>query len=381
MNDRLRSEMVDRLGSAGTIITREVEAAMRAVPRHLFLPGVEPGHAYADQPVSTKTDKDGGSISAASQPSIVAAMLEQLGCEPGHRVLEIGAGTGYNAALLAHLAGPTGHVTTIDVDDELVTTARANLAAAGCAAQVVLGDGAEGHPPAAPYDRVIATVGTHHVPRTWLDQLRPGGRLVVPLRIRGSQSRSIAFEQHHGTWVSVSSVLAGFMPLRGIAHDTRRVVHLAEGVALFVHSDQDVDPSGVDGVLDEPRHVVWTGTIVRSAELLVWLELWLTTTLANGLSRMPAIGGAAVERLYRWGSMATVDGAALAYLTKRTDGANLFEIGVIGHGKGGATLAARMADAVREWDSERRGQEATFELRPTAAGTSYAAVTRWPRPR
>ncbi|MEJ3654129.1 methyltransferase, FxLD system [Actinomycetes bacterium KLBMP 9759] len=383
MSDRPNNEMVDRLVSAGTIVTGTVEAAMRAVPRHLFLPGVEPDQAYADQPVHIKTDAGGTSISAASQPSIVAAMLEQLGCEPGHRVLEIGAGTGYNAALLARLAGG---VTTVDIDDDLVAAARSNLSAAGCAARVVLGDGSRGHPPAAPYDRIVATVGTHHVPRAWLDQLVPGGRLVVPQRIRGSHSRSIAYEHRDGTWSSVSSVLAGFMPLRGVDHDDRHVVDLA-GAALYTHSDQDIDPSAIHGVLTTPRHRTWTGVVIRSTESLEWLELWLTTELPNGLSRMPVTGDrTAVERLYRWGSSATVEGGALAYLTRRlappdTDGTVRYEIGTIGHGQGGAALAGRVDEAVRAWNDDHRGQEATFALHPTGAGTSYEAVTHWPRAR
>ncbi|MGN9813430.1 methyltransferase domain-containing protein [Micromonospora sp. BQ11] len=89
--------------------------------------------AYADSPVYTKTDGRGASISAASQPRIVAMMLEQLDARPGHRVMEAGAGTGYNAALLAAIVGDTGRVVTIDVDDDLVEGARKHLAAAGVA--------------------------------------------------------------------------------------------------------------------------------------------------------------------------------------------------------------------------------------------------------
>lgn len=150
------------------------------MPRHTFVPEVPVDEAYADAPLYTKTDGNGASISAASQPRIVAMMLEQLQPEPGQRVLELGAGTGYNAGLLAHLVGEHGQVTTIDVDDNTVDDARSGLAAAGIDnVRVVLGDGALGHPDGAPYDRIIATVGAWGLPPAWLAQLAPGGRLVV----------------------------------------------------------------------------------------------------------------------------------------------------------------------------------------------------------
>ncbi|UJW28685.1 methyltransferase domain-containing protein [Saccharothrix sp. AJ9571] len=119
--------------------------------------------------------------SSSSQPSIVADMLDALDPQPGDRVLEIGTGTGWNAALLRHRVGPTGHVTTIEVDPGVAESARRALAAADTAAEVVTGDGAAGWPAAAPYDRIIATASVREtVPPAWLAQLRPGGRLVTP---------------------------------------------------------------------------------------------------------------------------------------------------------------------------------------------------------
>ncbi|SFQ27080.1 methyltransferase domain-containing protein [Amycolatopsis rubida] len=119
--------------------------------------------------------------SSSSQPSIVADMLDALDPRPGERVLEIGTGTGWNAALLAHRVGPSGQVTTIEVDPALAETARQALTAAGVAAEAVTGDGAAGWPAGAPFDRIIATASVREiVPPAWLAQLRPGGRLVTP---------------------------------------------------------------------------------------------------------------------------------------------------------------------------------------------------------
>jgi protein-L-isoaspartate(D-aspartate) O-methyltransferase len=204
--DRLRNLLVDQLREQGTVAAERVEAALRAVPRHVFVPTAPLEEAYADQAVYTKQDDSGVSISAASQPTVVAMMLEQLQVERGHRILELGAGTGYNAALLGHLVGEDGHVTTVDVDDDLVQGARAGLAAAGVRnVDVLLGDGALGHPDGAPYDRVIATVGAGDLPPTWLEQLAPNGLIVVPLRLRGGVSRSIAFAYEEGRWLSRSN--------------------------------------------------------------------------------------------------------------------------------------------------------------------------------
>ena len=101
------------------------------MPRHLFLPGVEPGKSYADEAIPTKWQPDGRAISSSSQPAVMAVMLEQLCVEAGQRVLEIGAGTGYNAALLSHLVGEAGAVTTVDIDEDLVEQASRHLAKPG----------------------------------------------------------------------------------------------------------------------------------------------------------------------------------------------------------------------------------------------------------
>ncbi len=102
-------------------------------------------------------------------------MLAQLDVRPGHRILEIGAGTGYNAALLAHLASPSGRVTTVELDPGIAAEAGKALAAAGYGhVAAVAGDGEYGHAPGAPYDRIIVTAGAWELPAAWADQLAPG---------------------------------------------------------------------------------------------------------------------------------------------------------------------------------------------------------------
>src|ERR1700744_1103137 len=215
---RMRDRMVGEVIATGLPVSGPVAEALRVVPRHLFLPGVRPEVAYRDDAIVTRRGPDGQPTSSSSQPTIMAIMLDQLGLEPGHRVLEIGAGTGYNAALMKYLIGPSGTVVTVDLNQDVAREAAAHLAAAGYPeVTVVAADGAAGHPSGAPYDRVIATVGVSDLAPAWLDQLGPGGRIVVPLDLRGSQ-RSIAFERADGTpevWRSRSVVPCGFMRMRG----------------------------------------------------------------------------------------------------------------------------------------------------------------------
>ncbi|MFF4193864.1 methyltransferase domain-containing protein [Nonomuraea sp. NPDC001831] len=230
---RLRQAMVAGLRERQEIAD-DVADALLAVPRHLFLPGVDPRTAYRDVPIVTRRDEHGLPVSSSSQPSVMATMLGQLGVEPGHRVLEIGAGTGYNAALLARLAGPEGRVVSLDLDAGVVRDARRNLAVAGFPqVEVVCADGVEGFAAAAPYDRVIATVGVWDLAPAWLDQLAPGGRLVVPLDLRGVQV-SVALERTGGHWAGRTVAPCGFMRLRGPSAGPESVVVLRRDPDLWL---------------------------------------------------------------------------------------------------------------------------------------------------
>src|SRR5262249_35642587 len=133
--------LVDGLRRDGALHSAAVEAAFRAVPRHLFLPGLPLDVIYRDDAIVTKRE-EGRGVSSSSQPAMMAIMLEQLDLRPGHRVLEIGAGTGYNAALMAHIVGEQGRVTTLDIDEDLAAAAAAHLNRAGFErVRVVCGDG------------------------------------------------------------------------------------------------------------------------------------------------------------------------------------------------------------------------------------------------
>lgn len=352
----LREALVNRLAESGHLRTPEVIAAFRDTERHRFLPGVDQQAAYVDDAVPIKHDETGEMISCISAPSIVATQLEQLGAKPGHKILEAGAATGYNAALLGRLVAPGGHVWTVDVDQDLVDGAAKNVAQAGASnVTVVLGDGAAGLPEHAPFDRVQFTVGAGDVPVGLLDQLAPGGRLVLPMRIRGSISRSFAFERDGDTWKTVSCEMATFVPLRkGVCDDIYTLVPMAgEGnVRLETFSEQNVDRDAIRTVLDQPSAKVYSGVKFRQGDPWEWLYLYLASVLPNGLSRMPGSRPGFTPH-FGWGSMAALDGDTLAYLTIREgedEQGRFWEIGVIGHGPRAADLAEQVATEIGEWD-------------------------------
>jgi protein-L-isoaspartate(D-aspartate) O-methyltransferase len=271
---QLRNSMVDGLrGWDGEALPRSVDAALRAVPREAFLPGMPLAEAYGDSPVVTHRDKDGVATSSASAPGIVAAMLAQLDVRAGQRILEIGAGTGYNAALLAHVAGPGGLVTTVELDPHIAADAEGALVAAGYSrVTVIAGDGEYGHATDAPYDRIVVTAGAWELPRAWADQLAPGGLLVFPLRMRGV-TRSVTFERAAGIWRSRAMYECGFMPLRGAGGVVERNVPLGDtGISVRIDDGQPADSTALQHALTSTPAQTWTGVEVTvTGELDFWL--------------------------------------------------------------------------------------------------------------
>ncbi len=273
----LRRSLVDNLKSAGCIQTPRVEEAFRKVPRHLFLPGVSLDQVYSDVPIPTK-HLEGQVVSSSSQPAIMAVMLEQLRLESGHRVLEIGAGTGYNAALMAHLVGDTGRVVTVDIDEDIVAAAREHLSEAGFGqVQIICDDGAFGVPGEAPYDRIILTVGARDIAPAWREQMKPGGRLLLPLSISGGGQLSVALEHDDGHLASVSVKPCGFMMLRGKFAAPDRAIQLGAEPGLEIYMDDHdlVDGEAIYSSLTSLAQDFPTNVRVTRLEIYSGLGLWL----------------------------------------------------------------------------------------------------------
>jgi len=212
----LHQRLVDQLAANGLLDNPRLRAAFQAVPREHFLPGVAVDRVYHDDAVTCHSGPDGTPLSSSSQPTIMATMLGQLDPQPGDHVLEIGAGSGYNAALLAQLVAPGGQVTSIEIDPEVAAAARANLARAGVdAVAVQTGDGWLGAPKQAPFDRIEATVGVRDLAPVWTQQLSPAGVLVAPLALHAGVHVSVGFAPTGRHLRSRSVEGCGFLPLRG----------------------------------------------------------------------------------------------------------------------------------------------------------------------
>lgn len=174
-----RSRMVETQIAARGVKDERVLSAMRSVPRHLFVPAAYRDVAYSDCPLPI------GRGQTISQPYIVAVMTELLAVKPEDRVLEIGAGSGYQAAILARLAKT---VISIERINEVAEMARENLSRFGIGnVKIITGDGTIGYPEQAPYDAVLITAATPEVPPPLIDQLAEGGRLVAPVGSRDLQ--------------------------------------------------------------------------------------------------------------------------------------------------------------------------------------------------
>jgi protein-L-isoaspartate(D-aspartate) O-methyltransferase len=203
-----RKDLVEMLVAERLLKSRKVIRAFGDVPRENFLPDGLRGLAYSDTPLPIP---GGQTISA---PHMVAVMSEYLDVEANHKILEIGAGSGYQAAILSKIA-LRGRVYTIEVVLELTDFAKKNLAGYKNV-RVFSGDGSIGLPEYAPYDRIIATAGCPSIPRPWMDQLKEGGRIVAPVGGMYEQ-RLILVEKKDGKILETDlNFPCVFVPLRGL---------------------------------------------------------------------------------------------------------------------------------------------------------------------
>lgn len=273
--------MLDELMRRGDVDS-EWKDAFAAVPRHAFLPStvwwqdekvdgpadLVPFHksehretwmemAYSNEAVITQVD-DGNPVgpgllgyeitSSASMPTVVAIMLGKLQAQPGMSVLEIGTGTGYNAALLAHRLGQHA-VTTVEVDPFLADQARKALIDAGYGdVAVITGDGADGYPPGAPYDRVISTAAVREVPYPWVSQTRPCGMILTPWGSDYYNGNLLALTvDDRGTAAGRIVEDAAFMRLRGQRRVRGRISQDVYDEERAVETSTELHPYDVAG--------------------------------------------------------------------------------------------------------------------------------------
>ena len=365
--EHLNQLMIDAIAAARPVGTSDprVLDAIRAVPRHAFVPGASLADAYNPElAVITKRDNGGTALSCASVPCLVGAMLEQLDVRDGQHVFEAGAGTGWNAALLATLAGLDGHVSTIDIDPELCAQAAASLERAGFpGVRVVTGDAALGVVEDAPYDRAIVTIGSLDVPPDWFDQLKPGGRLVVPLRWRG-QTQSVALVLgEDGILRSDGVFLCGFVPMTGQDWERSAALDPHDLVRLYWDADQDISPALLAGVLDRTPMRLESGTTVGPTESLdaVWVRATATDPAVCRISaESAAVASGLCTPVIGSRTLALAEGDSIAYLASRRLPVTepCFRMGAIGHGPDSASLAERLCHHLDTWSADRTAKPA-----------------------
>ncbi len=280
-----RTALVAELKKQDGLLDNTLEAAFLAVPRHVFLPEESLEVAYSDQAIPIKKDTDGSVLSSSSQPSMMAIMLRQLRLREGDNVLEIGAGTGYNAAVMQTIVGETGNITSVELDKLLADKASSNLQKArlGAVVNIVNADGAMGYAPRAAYDRIIATVAVWDVPTSWVKQLKQDGILVVPIWLESMQVSAAFVIQPDGSLYSRTNIPCGFVPLRGIASGpniTRRV----SGSTLTLSSNEAefIDGAALLSLLSDDAETTYLSASLSFSEYWRGFVPYLTLNMPEG---------------------------------------------------------------------------------------------------
>ncbi len=373
----LRAKLVDYLKSQNLILSSRVEEAFRTVPRHLFLPAFDIEQVYSDVAIVTHT-QDEEAISSSSQPAIMAIMLEMLDIQPGQRVLEVGAGTGYNSALLSYLVGEEGQVTTVDIDNEIVEEARTHLQSAGYSQVQVIGhNGFDGYQANAPYDRIIVTARTIDVAKAWYQQLKPGGRLVLPLKLTGmrmpnwllSDQILLALELHNDHFVAVANSFCTFMPLRGeFPQSLDYQTELIAGEDLTVMTLVPVTGNALNALLQE-AYVDELLPIQMTHLELLGFRIWLSLSDAAFCEIAGTSEALSYERLPRLlrtpgtttRSIGLYDSTSACFLVEASEELQSSDentatsaFAVRGFGRGARSLVLRLSSCSLAWEQAGR---------------------------
>jgi methyltransferase of FxLD system len=297
------------LRRTGVAVSGAVAGALLAVPRHHFVPDPPAEAVYRNEVFVTKV-VDGVPTSSSSRPATMATMLQHLQVEPGHHVLEIGTGTGYNAALLAHLVGPSGQVTTLDIDRGLIERAQDRLRMGGYAGVRVVGcDGGRGFAAGAPYDRIIATAACWQIPQPWIDQLSEGGIMVVPFRLNGAQV-CLTLHKVGEELLCRSAFPCGFIPLAGPSSPVASPAPVMSD--FLVASDVSLDGHAQRCVVG--LHSAGTTTTLTAVEPVDRVHALFGYTMLQGLTMLHVYTRQAADPKYEFLAFIS-DGSAVALST------------------------------------------------------------------
>jgi protein-L-isoaspartate(D-aspartate) O-methyltransferase len=210
---RARDQLLGHIREAVNVHDARILDAFRRIPRERFVPEPDRSVAYDDRALPLSDQQ------TISQPTMIAIMLDVLQCEPRHRVLEVGGGSGYAAALLSQLAG---EVHTIEIRPALAQRAQQLLRELGIPnVRVTVGDGSAGLPAGAPFDRILVSAGAMTVPAPLVEQLAPGGRIAIPVGAQSGQTLLVGRKDERGAISWETSVHCLFVPL--VDRNARRI--------------------------------------------------------------------------------------------------------------------------------------------------------------
>jgi protein-L-isoaspartate(D-aspartate) O-methyltransferase len=356
--ESLRQALVKTLKEKGELTDPRVEAAFLSVPRDLFLPDLPLDKAYADEALPIKCDSHGVVLSSSSQPSMMALMLRQLRLRLGDNVLEIGAGTGYNAAVMQHLVGDSGHVTAIELDNELARLASDHLQRASMGdVQVVHADGAMGYAPRASYDRIIATVGIWDVPEAWVKQLKPNGILVAPIWLEAFQVSAAFTMQADGTLFSPVNLPCGFIHLRGVAAGPPVYMRIGStALTLASNAVEELDSAALQTLLSADHETSLVNIALKSSEYWHGLLPFLVLNIPQGF--IFAVYGVD-EGQQAFGlsghGFALIGPGSACFVPYQGQGET--------HSFGSADAFMALQDCIEAWDEQGRPGSKTLRLR------------------
>lgn len=369
----LQRRLVDELIEKKFIKTREVEEAFLTVQRHLFLPGVDLEKVYSNTAIVTKWD---GKIplSSSSEPAVYAIMLEQLELKEGLKILEIGAGTGFNAALMAQITSEKGKVITVDIDKDITDSARVNLNGAGFShVNAICKDGSSGYAPEAPYDRIIITAGVWDINPEWFNQLKPGCILLVPMVIHIQGQATFAFKRVNNHLESTSTSGCKFMELRGDFPRPVNWVEIGSGKVMMLCTgsiselSDEISNINVKNQWEDFSTNIELSLLEMHRQLLPWLEITeskfcflvskIETSEILNLPVLPKHKGKSLPALF---GLAEKDDLCLIYFNEEkteteTQDMNMrsFKLHARNYGSDD-TLAKHLVERIIEWDKTGR---------------------------
>lgn len=242
-DQQLRERLVEHLERTRVLTDPHVEAAVLHTPRHRFIPDIPLPTAYEDRALPIK-ERGGEIISSISQPSMIVQMLQLLCVQPGDSILEIGTGSGYNAALLVHLTGPTGRVLTVDIEPDLIEMARTRFADLGFA-NVRVEDARTLSSLSVPFDRIVVTARADDIQSDWWRLLKETGRMVIPLEIGYAGERAVGFAREGGLLRSTGSYACAFIEMRTPAPRLEGDVFFPNRRARYGMNDTKVAPRSI----------------------------------------------------------------------------------------------------------------------------------------